>query len=311
MKKITIIFFCVLAVMLLTGKLFDRCYKKYWWPFFEKLDVVIKDSAYYDGIYLGDSRVHFGINPYYADSVTGMNTYNAGIGGATIKEINFLAKQYMQRHTAPKFAIISIGYSDILSAQKEFENPCYYLFYTSDTATNNILQTLNYHTSLYKWLPVLKYTAFDDFNKFSIAENLKGNTILKEGGTAYKGFINNKSNTFNINQLENFVPKDTAFDESITVLEETVKLFTSKNTRVIFIYPPATTNNIKPKAPVELKIDAAVSLLANKYQLPLLHFDTDTSFTNDLFTDQWHLNLKGTVLFSKKIGEEINVLLKK
>ena len=95
------------------------------------------------------------------------------------------------------------------------------------------------------------------------------------------------------------------------MLEQTVKLFTSKNTLVILIYPPATAISENPKAAVEVKIDAAVSHLANKYHLPLLRFDNDTSFTNDLFTDQWHLNLKGTVLYSKKIGEEINVLLKK
>ncbi len=309
MKKIIIIFLSVLIAILVAGKIADACYKKYWWPFFEKLDVVIKDSSYYDGVYTGDSRAHFGINPYYVDSLTGLNTYNVSMGGATINEINFLSQQYMNNHRPPKFAVISVGYSDILSANKFFENPCYYFFYSSDTAVGNTLQRLHYHTQLYKLLPFLKYTAFDDFNKLSILENLKGKTIVKQGGTAYKGFINNRTNTFNIQQIESFTPKDINIDSAIAVLEATIKLFASNNTLPILVYPPETHNNKKTKAPVEIKIDAAVSLLAGKYKIPLLHFDNDSDFTNDLFTDQWHLNLKGTILYSKKIGAGIKNIL--
>lgn len=311
MKRLSIILLCVVAAMLLAGKLFDHAYKKYWSTFFEKLDVVIKDSTHYDGIYLGDSRVHFGINPYYVDSVTGMKTYNAGMGGATIAEINFLAKQYMSKNRYPEFAVICIGYSDILTTDKFFENLCFYFFYTDNKTTDSTLQNLGYHTTLYKFLPVLKYTAFDEYNKLSIAENIKGNTFLKEGGTAYNGFINNSRNSFNVQLLKNFEPEDKPIDKSIALLEETIKLFIDKNTLPILVYPPATHHNQKGKAPVEIKIDSAVSLLARKYQTPILHFDTDTAFTNDFFSDPWHVNLQGSVLFSQKLGQQINGLLKK
>ncbi len=311
MKKLLIIFSCTLAILLVAGKIFDRCYKNYWWPFFEKLDIVIKDSTYYDGIYLGDSKVHFGINPYYIDSVTGLNTYNIAMGGATIDEMNFLATQYLKDHPAPKFAVISIGYSDILPTIKPLENPCYYLFYTDDPLTNNALLKLNYHTGLYAVLPVLKYTAFDDFNKISIARNMKGETIAKPGGVVYKGFINNTTNIFNVQNLEKYIPKDTAFDKSIETLEQTLKLFLQHKTTTFFVYTPVTHFAEKPKAPVELKIDSAVAHVANKYNIHVLHYDTDTTFANDLFSDQWHLNIKGTVLFSQKLGQDINLLLKK
>jgi hypothetical protein len=310
MKKLLIIFLCVLITLLVAGKIFDRCYKNYWWPFFEKLDIVIKDSTYYDGIYLGDSKIHFGINPYYIDSATGLNTYNISMGGASINEINFLAQQYLSKHPAPKFAVISIGYSDLLPTVKLLDNPCYYLFYTSDSATNNVLQNLGYHTNMYAALPVLKYTAFDDFNKISIARNMKGETIAKQGGVLYKGFINNTTGAFNAANLEKYFPKDTSFDESIATLERTVNLFLEKKTVPVFVYAPATHFAEKPKAPVEIKIDTAVAQLAGKYNIEVLHYDSDTAFANDLFSDQWHLNINGTILFSQKLGADIKEIMK-
>lgn len=309
MKKLIIIFISVLAAMLLAGEIFDSSYKKFWRPLFDKLGTTIKDSTYHDGIYLGDSRAHFGINPYYIDSTTGYNTYNVGMGGATINEINFLAKQYIAKHRPPKFAVISVGYSDILSEGKFFENPCHYFFYADDSSTDNTLQRLGYHTTLFKILPFLKYTAFDDYNKLSIIKNMQGKTFLQEGGIAYKGFINNSANSFNIQALEKFAPEDKPFGKSLSVLEETIKLFLDKNTLPILVYPPATHHIEKPKAPVEIKIDSAIALLARRHKVPLLYFDNDGSFTNDCFMDQWHLNLKGTVLYSQKLGAEIKRLL--
>ena len=305
MKKIILIVSVTVISLIITGKVLDTKYKKYWWPFFDKLDVLIKDSSYYDGIYLGNSRTHFGINPYYVDSITGLKTYNMGMGGATINEINFIAKNYLQKHTAPKFALISIGYGGIIKTDRYLENPCYYLFYTQDSFINHILQNLHYHTVLYKILPVLKYTSFDDFNKFSIVENFKGKTILRPGGIAYRGFINNSTNVFNVQALEKIVEENIVFQPGIDILEKTIRLFKEKNTMPILVFPPGTNSEKKLKLAVEVKIDSAIESLSSKYQIPLLHFDTDSAFTDNYFTDASHLNIQGTVIYSKKIGFKI------
>ena len=289
----------------MTGKFFDRAYKSFWHPFFEKLDVVIKEQSYYDGVYLGDSRVHFGINPYYVDSITNLKSYNLGMGGAPIKEILFLTKSYLQHHPSPKFAVISIAYSNLLRFNRSFQNPCYYLFYSSDSLTKVTLQNLGYHTTLYNMLPILKYTAFDDFNKRSIAENLMGHTIVKSGGVTFRGFINNTTNSFNMKEMEKTIITDTAIQTGLDLLEETIKLLTSKNTSTILVYPPAPKLIGYQKNLVEMRIDTAISKLAVKYQTPLIHFENDSSFTNSLFTDEYHLNINGTILYSSKIGEII------
>ena len=304
-----IILLSVIASLLLAGKLLDRCYKKFWWPFFDKLNVVIKDSTYYDGIYLGNSKVNFGINPYYVDSVTSLKTYNAGMGGAQMTEINFLLKRYLQKHPAPKFVVLSVDYSTLMNRGRFFQNPCYYFFFTGDSAVNSILQDLHYHTILYKILPVLKYTAFDDFNKFSIAGSLQGNTIVQPGGVVYNGFINNKTNSFNPAELKNSSQTDTTYNTGLQLFEESLRLIKEKNVAPILIYPPAINVQDKRKNSFKIKVDSMLSLIANKYNAPILHYDNDTSFTNDLFTDGSHLNINGCILYSKKLGADIRFIL--
>lgn len=309
MKRILTIFFLLLAAMLVTGYISDHYYKKFWWPFFNKLDVVFTDSAYYDGIYLGDSRTHFGINPSYIDAALHTKTYNIGMGGASISEINFLATAYLQKHIPPKFAVISIGYSNIFEPEKFFENPCYYFFYSNDSFVNRILQDQGYHTSLYRLLPVTKYTAFDDFNKFSIAESLKGRTFLKAGGVAYNGFISNSTSSFNIQDAEKAAAADTGFYKGMLLLENLIQNFITHHTLPVLVYPPA--NHTHAPAAVELKIDSAATALSDRFNIPLIRFDKDPSFTPALFTDQWHLNIEGTTQYSRKLAAALHTVLSK
>lgn len=310
MKKILIILLSLIASLLLAGKLLDNCYKKFWNPFFDKLDVVIKDKTYYDGIYLGNSKVHFGINPYYIDSATFLKTYNAGMAGAPMTEINFLLKTYLQKHPAPIFVVLSIDYSSLMFRGGFFRNPCYYLFFTQNSTVNSKLQDLHYHTTLYKMLPILKYTAFDDFNKFSIAETLKGNGIIKPGAVVYKGFINNKTNNFDRANIKQDSQSDTINNTCLQLFEECLQLIKEKNAVAILVHPPSFNHRNERKSSVKIKIDSMLSLLADKYSARVLHYDNDTSFTNDLFTDGSHLNLEGTILYSKKLGADIKATLK-
>ena len=293
------------TVLYLTGYLCDKYYKHYWRAFFDKFDVVYHDSTYYDGIYIGDSRVHFGINPKITDSILSMNTYNIGIGGANIRENIFLTQRYLENHRPPAFAIFSVGYQGILNPTHSFVNPCDYLFYTSNEATDSVLAKEGYHTNLFKFIPVLKYTAFDDFNKLSIAEGIKGNTIVSKKGISYKGFINNQTNIFNLKELKNEHDSEAISYKYFSTLEKFIQLLKSHNILPIVVYPPGYSGKSVEKTIPEKKVDSVIFRYSKKYRFPIYHFDTDRSFTEVLFSDQWHLNINGTVIYSRKIADSI------
>lgn len=312
MKKIFVITILVILFTFLLGKFLDYRYKKFWRPVFNKLDVTFKDTTYYDGIYVGNSRVHFGINPYYTDSITGLNSYNEGMIGASINEIYFLTAAYLSHHKTPKYAAIAIGYADILQSYRPFENPCYYLYYLDDTMDNRILEQQHYHTALFKMMPILKYTAFDDFNKLTIWKNLNGEAMLKPGGIEYRGYMNNSKNVFQTVNQERAMKEDTSFQKGIYKCEELIKLLKKNNCLPILIYAPVLDIDQVRKNKVFIKIDSAISKLSSTYDAPILHYDTGNDFSKEMFGDQWHLNIDGSILFSKKLGADIrNILAQK
>ncbi len=304
MKKIITILLFLILINIILGNLMEHGYKKYWEPLFDKLDVVFRDSSQYDIVFLGDSRTHFGINPYYIDSITKLKSFNAGMGGANIKEMYFLAEAWLKQHKAPSLFVVSVGYSGILELEKTFENPSLYFFYTSNQVANKYLTTSQYHTSLFSTFPFLKYTAFDDYNKICILRSYRGDRLLRPGGVAYKGFINNN---INMNGGLN-IGKETKqnYQEGIEMYKSLLNLLVENNCKVLILYPPIAPNvKIKMNIPIYKTIDTLLNNMAYSKKIPIIRFDTDTSFHANLFGDIWHLNLEGTKVYSIKIADDI------
>ena len=109
------------------GCLFDYLYKKRWAVmFFDKTEELIHGKNNYDILFLGNSRVHFGINPYYIDSITGVKSYNFGNGGADAQTIMLVSDIYLQYHNAPVLVVISVDMS-ALTKREILKTYFYYL----------------------------------------------------------------------------------------------------------------------------------------------------------------------------------------
>ena len=99
LKRLLIVSIITCTVAYLTGWFFDHMYRKRWSTlFFEKTEALIRSKTNYDIILLGNSKVHFGINPYYVDSVTKLNSYNFGYGGSDMQDIMLTTNVYLQNH---------------------------------------------------------------------------------------------------------------------------------------------------------------------------------------------------------------------
>jgi hypothetical protein len=307
MKKIFIIVVLSLVCSWITGIVLDRSYKKFWKPFVEKLEVVLNDTGKRDIVFLGDSRTHQGIHPFYIDSAAQVNSYNAAMGGASINEIYFIADAWLNRHRPPKLFVVSVPFSGILECGNKFENTCQYLFFLDNPMVKKALSDQHYHTNLIKAFPILKYTAFDDFNKNTIFRSFAGETFLQPEGVAYKGFVNN--NRKFISSTKKFTgPTDTAITCGLEKFNDLLLLFKKYNCKCIITYPPVMDKD-DLDFPVFNKIDTAIATMGRKYKFPVFRFDNDSSFNKQLFEDPWHLNLKGSVQYSISIGKKIKTVL--
>lgn len=308
MKKIYIIILLTLLFGWLTGKLLDNGYKRFWRPFMEKLDVVLNDSSKRDVVFLGDSRTFQGINPYYIDSVAGTDSYNAAMPGASMNEIYFIAEAWLRGHQPPKLFVISIPFWGILPSETKFENTCQYLFYLNNPMVKKALSSQHYHTSMITIFPILKYTAFDDFNKNTIFRSFFGESFLQSKGYSFKGFVNNNSESFRSSKKISG-PSDTAISSGLNKFNDLLILFKKYNCKCLITFPPVITNDAM-NFPILNKIDSATTLISKNFKFPIARFDKDTSFNKTSFEDPWHLNIKGSYQYSLKIGYEIKNIFK-
>jgi hypothetical protein len=316
MKKIFFFITLIFLSSLFINKFLDHYYKKFWNATFEKLDTVFKDTTSRDIVFVGDSRVQFGINPFYIDSITNKNSYNIGMGGAPINEITFLTKAWLNNHKPPKIFVVSIGLTGLLDGVNYFSNPCYYLSYLQDSLAYNTLSNLKYHTFLNKILPISKYTVFDEFQKTSIIRSIQGEQFLKNNGVAYKGFINNDIGT-TFNERMSFSIKDVGMknekwvDTLLLKLSDLVKIIKSHNCEIIFIYPPNLNLEMNKETLLFLQnVTGKIENIANIEKIKILKFDNDSSFKKSLFQDSRHLNINGSILYSKKLGIALKEILK-
>lgn len=307
MKRVFFIFIFILITSSIVGKVFDIYYKKYWANPFEKLDAVFKDTSYRDIVFLGDSRVHVGINPYYIDSITKFNSYNIGIGGAPLNELYFLTQAWFNKHASPKIFVISIGYGSMLRYDDNFENPCYYFSYLNNEYVYKQFSDLKYHTTLFKYFPICKYSAYDEYNKTSILRSMKGDRFLKVGGINYKGFINNAyENSYKESQNTNSdsidKPSNYRIQKGIGQFNSLIDLILKNKSKIVLVYPPDVNFSKSFYGIAFEKLGIEIEKIAARNNIDIWHFEKDSSFKKILFQDPRHLNIKGSIMYSQKIG---------
>lgn len=310
-KRLFIVIIIIWGVAYGTGMLFDHLYKKRWSTlFFEKTNSLIKDSTSYDIIYLGNSRVHFGINPYYVDSITKRNSYNFANGGADALDIMLTAQVYLQYHAAPNIAVVSVDMG-ALTPNESLKTCFHYLFYLENDTINKYMRQAGFPTALINIFPFTKYSFFDEYNRTSIF--VTGKPYPEFDHNIYKGFMNihqaKNSKAEEVFDLRSF--NDQLWDTAITYIRNTVSALQQKGTTVIFVFPPEKMNSRFKTMPFRKTADSIYAGIANEFKIKQFHFEDSPLFTDDYFTDELHLNEPGSRIYSIALADSIKTLLMK
>jgi len=305
-RRLIIVAIATCVISFLTGWVFDYQFKKRWSViFFEKSDELIKGHNNYDIIFLGNSRVHFGINPYYVDSVTKLNSYNFGTGGADAQDIRLSSLVYLQHHKPPKLVIISLdkaslGKKDILKTR------FHYLFYLENDTISKYMKLAGFPTPLIKALPFIKYSFFDEYNRTSIF--VKGTPFPVFAHNIYKGFMNPHQytrskaadNLYNINAGSNNL-----WEPSIIYLRNTIAALQQAGSTVVFISPPEKNHSLNRESTLKHNTDSIINIIAQAYHIRYFHFEKTFDDREEYFVDDIHLNEPGTKIYSIQLADSI------
>jgi hypothetical protein len=308
LRKILCVFLLAVAGCFLIGSIADKGLHGYWRPFLNKFDIAFKDSTPYDVVFLGNSTVHFGINPYYVDSVTGLNTFNLGYGGANIDAITTVFYGYMEVHPKPKAIVLFVDESSLL---KENDLSNYFLFscYVQNKGLHNYLTKKGYHVNMIRALPFLKYCFADEYNRTCIVKGF-GESPVEQGAVIYKGFINRDKTVFATSNIDTETVIHKAPDpQCVAELNGLMDYCIKANIKILFVFPP----RLYPvKNGYECGTDHTDTLAANtaaRYGMPYKRFNVPGLFKFDEFTDEIHLNNNGAIHYSIGVGEYIDSAL--
>ncbi len=304
-KRLLIISVIAFLVAYSTGIVLDHLYKKRWSVlFFEKTDELIKNKHSYDVIFLGNSRVHFGINPYYIDSVTKLNSYNFGTGGADAEDIMLTTKLYLMQHPAPKLAVLSLDMGG-LTINETLKTRFHYLFYLENDTMNKYMNQAGFLTTLIRTLPFTKYAFFDEYNRTSLF--VKGKQFPLFGHNIYKGFLNihEDINSKAADIYNSGTGADSLWKPSIIYLKNAVKALQDKGTIVVFISAPEKNESERRRTGFRKTADSVFTSISNEYHIKYLHFENETTYKDEYFVDDIHLNEPGTKIYSKQLADSI------
>ena len=261
-------------------------------------DTLVSGTVNYDILLLGNSRINFGLNPYYFDSILNAKTYNFSLGGMNAEHFLTIGRLYLSRRTAPK--IVCIGLDEYSYMDRYPGRTLYpYLLYADNKYINHYLTKNGFPMQAIRYFPFVKYAYMDEYYRNSIFT--KERPIPRFRNNIYSGFLN-------IHENKNLAGVKYSSEEETTNIsyrstewmEQLLRTYASKQTKVVFIYPPQLNENgVSQKKFLDI-LDAELAKLKSKYSFSVLN--CREIIPRNYFVDEIHLNEPGTQIFSKYVA---------
>jgi hypothetical protein len=272
-------------------------------------ELFLKEGNTYEVLFLGSSRAEMHFNPKVFDEVTGLNSYNMGISGASPKISLALLKTYCHQHQKPKHIIFNIDYFSLQNDTDRLNDFPRYFPYLRNSHLRNGLNQIDkrFNSFYYNPLHSLPYTQIE-----YLSAALHGWLTIsgKYDTLMYKGYQTSELKKINNNDepkpIYSFISiKNRGYIDSIVLFTK------ANNIKLTLVTSPVFGGG---KKNVINKSDLTNQLKNISYTNHLSYFDyTDSlNYQNpQLFADYFHLNRNGALKFSQSISLAFdNILVK-
>lgn len=299
-----------LIISWLAGLYFDHQYKKRWdILFFNKTEKLINSQEKFDVVLLGNSRVHFGINPWYLDSVTGLKSFNFANGGSDVEDLLLTSELYIEHHPLPGTVVISLD-PGMMKKNESLKTLYHYLFYLDDGIMRRYLSAAGHPVTMIRYLPFLKYSVMDEYNRTSVFNTSA--SIEKFDHNIYQGYMNihkdtgtTVNGTYNVSRYE----EDSLWRPSVNVFNKLIQTWKKNPVNIIFVYPPEKARSPFRKWKLYKTANQIFDSIALKQGIKCLHFENDPSFSDGWFVDDIHLNHPGATKYSEMLADSLRSVL--
>jgi hypothetical protein len=269
--------------------------------FQSKLNYMVRGTEHFDAVFIGASRVHDGINPLLFDSLCHVNSYNAGMEGASIAEIAVFLNKYINSHGSPKYLFLSIEEYMLLN-EHIWDFPRFFP-YVSDSNVFN-LYVYQYEILFARYLPPVALTYYDDSRKSLGIEGFLRNPpqYAYAATKGYQALPYKSLPDLKAELVENY--HSTA--DGLKNLTGICDLCKQKGISLIFVLPPKLIGEklVGAALPPSFKV---ISAIAKAYNIPIYDISHEKEFTNpQLSYDGAHLVIAGADLYTTKLAQKFN-----
>ncbi|MDZ4665607.1 MAG: hypothetical protein SGJ15_12060 [Bacteroidota bacterium] len=266
-------------------------YAKYRTAFLEKND--------FDVLFLGSSRVAMHYNTALFDSLTGSNSFNLSLSGATPRVSLAVLKAYLQNSALPKCILLETDLHNVNVDGDIMEFNNYFPFFKNKTLLDEFdkidpRMKYFYYNAFYSW----PYTGYRNLNT-SLHSWLGINGKIDD--RFYKGYVRNDyENGSCLKLAKPYTAGFTAMNGKC--FQEIITFCKQNNIQLILVSSPMFAGgkiDLLNKQQIVTIVDAYAEI--NELQ----HWNlSSTPYCNQrgLFIDHFHMNYKGARLFTSKLA---------
>jgi hypothetical protein len=276
---------------------------------FEKYSTIFLKKNNYNTLIAGSSRAFMHLDNSLFDSLTGSNSYNIGLAGASTRVSYIALKAYCVNSQMPKTVLFEIDYHiSHLSTDTVF-NFNQYIPYLGNDVLYTDFQKIDGRFRYFKHVPVY---ALPYLNTRSLSSALHG--WLKKPGlyddSFYKGFYRNlnrdKEYNFKVKRFTGIISS-----ENRQYLDSVVNFCDRHHCRLIFTISPAYKDAQKEVINKDQIIEHYRNIARAK-GIPLFNYSEDPDIMNNksYFEDNYHLLYAGSRIYTRKIARDFNNITK-
>lgn len=304
MKLLKCLAVCALlcgAFLFVLHQLYDAGYRRHYVHEIALMDERLNGRQPFDLLFLGSSRVAHQLNPKIADSMLGLHSFNAGLDGIKLTEMNTVLEAYLQTHKAPALVVMDLPPGSFNGDVFPFFNQTlYYPFLDNEVVFRNLEDHRPVH--LFRLLPFLQLTEANDEMRQRAVSGLFGKRY-SEPGDNYKGYGFPPADTLGLAFRRQPGVNAPITQKGIGYLKRTLELCRSRNVPLLIIFPP----NYKS---LDLELNPAfyptARQVANVPGVQIADYrNLPIKDDHRLFRDQTHLNKAGADSFTRIVCRDV------
>ena len=292
-----------IVIVIVLYHFYRKGYESYYAFEHGHLNEIIRGKEDYDILFIGSSRTYYHVNPKIVDSITSLNSYNAGLAGANLFECNLVLQCYLQSHKAPKVVVLDIAKNAFEIKSRPIWNPTHYYYFLDNDIVFNALKPYE-HVYLLKYLPFIRFIEADDMSKQNAFMGyFQRNSV--ENKEFYKGYFSFGSDTITLPFKRKYANVNYPVEpDGVESLMQIIKSCKKNNVKLVFTFAPvydAKNEVINPN------FFSEINKVCSEYNIPFWNFRNETQWNDHkLFVEELHLNPVGVNRYSAILADKIN-----